>query len=53
MFSNQTFKQELINSADKSEGVSEENISIYTNDKFNDLCRGPHVQNTSLINISN
>ena len=49
MFSNQSFKQELINSADKSEGVSEENISIYTNDKFNDLCRGPHVQNTSLI----
>ena len=49
MFSNQTFKQELINSADKSEGVSEESISIYTNDKFNDLCRGPHVQNTSLI----
>ena len=50
MFSKQTFKQELINTADKSEGVSEENISIYTNDKFSDLCRGPHVQNTSLIN---
>jgi threonyl-tRNA synthetase len=50
MFSKQTFKQELINSADKSEGVSEENISIYKNDKFSDLCRGPHVQNTSLIN---
>ena len=50
MFSKQSFKQELINSADKSEGVSEENISIYSNDKFNDLCRGPHVQNTSLIN---
>ena len=50
MFSKQSFKQELINSADKSEGVSEDNISIYSNDKFNDLCRGPHVQNTSLIN---
>ena len=50
MFSKQTFKQELINSADKSEGVSEDNISIYKNDKFSDLCRGPHVQNTSLIN---
>ncbi len=49
MFSKQSFKQELINSTDKSEGVSDENISIYTNDKFNDLCRGPHVQNTSLI----
>ena len=50
IFSKQTFKQELINTADKSEGVSEENISIYKNDKFSDLCRGPHVQNTSLIN---
>ena len=50
MFSKQSFKQEPINSADISEGVSEENISIYTNDKFSDLCRGPHVQNTSLIN---
>ncbi len=27
-------------------------ISIYTQDKFVDLCRGPHVENTRLINPS-
>ncbi len=50
MFSNQQFKQELINTADPSEGIEGDNISIYKNENFQDLCRGPHVSSTSQIN---
>ncbi|MFL2689770.1 MAG: threonine--tRNA ligase [Candidatus Actinomarina sp.] len=49
-FLNQQFKQELITTADPSEGVEGDNISIYKNDNFEDLCRGPHVSSTSQIN---
>ena len=49
-FSNQQFKQELISSADHSEGVDGDNISIYKNENFEDLCKGPHVLSTSQIN---
>ena len=48
-FSNQQFKQELITTADPSEGVEGDNISIYKNDNFEDLCKGPHVSSTSQI----
>ena len=48
-FLNQQFKQELITSADPSEGVDGDNISIYKNENFEDLCRGPHVLSTSQI----
>ncbi len=49
-FLKQQFKQELISTADPSEGVEGDNISIYKNDNFEDLCRGPHVSSTSQIN---
>ena len=49
-FLKQQFKQELISTADPSEGVEGDNISIYKNDNFVDLCRGPHVSSTSQIN---
>ena len=48
-FVDQQFKQELITTADPSEGVDDDKISIYKNDDFEDLCRGPHVLNTSQI----
>ena len=48
-FLNQQFKQELITTADPSEGVEGDNISIYKNDNFEDLCRRPHVPSTSQI----
>lgn len=49
LFANEKYKQELIN--DLPEG---EEISIYhLGDKFDDLCRGPHVENTKFLrNIS-
>jgi len=37
------FKKELI------EELGEEKISFYTNGKFMDMCRGPHIPNSSLI----
>ena len=49
IFKNEPYKLELIN--DMPEG---EEISIYhLGDKFDDLCRGPHVENTKFLrNIS-
>ncbi len=57
-FENQPYKQELIR--DLVSGRVDENgeeiakpadkITFYTQDTFTDLCRGPHVDNTSEIN---
>lgn len=49
IFDKQKFKKELIESADSNEGVDETNVSLYSNNKFSDLCKGPHVPNTSYI----
>ena len=49
IFDKQKFKKELIKSADSNEGVGESNVSLYSNNKFTDLCKGPHVPNTSYI----
>jgi threonyl-tRNA synthetase len=57
IFEKQTYKLELID--DLLKGGTDEHgeplqgkpeLSIYTHDKFTDLCRGPHVENTSQIN---
>ncbi len=59
IFKDQPYKIELINDLEKGETdehgnpISEKpEISIYTSDTFVDLCRGPHVENTSQINPS-
>ena len=49
LFKNQQFKMELIDSADESEGVQDSEVSLYSNNEFIDLCRGPHVPNTGFI----
>jgi threonyl-tRNA synthetase len=57
IFKDQPYKLELINDLEKG-GMDEHGnpltekpeISIYTHDTFVDLCRGPHVENTSQIN---
>ncbi len=49
LFKDQRFKQELINSADKAEGVENNQVSIYKNDNFIDLCKGPHIPNTGYL----
>lgn len=45
MFADQPYKIELINELPENE-----TISIYTQNSFTDLCRGPHVANTKEIN---
>ena len=49
LFKNQEFKQELINTADSTEGVDDNHVSVYSNKDFIDLCRGPHLPNTGYI----
>jgi threonyl-tRNA synthetase len=57
IFANQPYKQELIDGLEQG-GVDEygnhleekTEISIYKHDDFIDLCRGPHVSNTSELN---
>ncbi len=58
-FRDQPYKVELIDGLDQG-GLDEYGnpinekpvISTYTHDKFTDLCRGPHVENTGQINPS-
>jgi len=57
IFKDQKYKLELINGLEGGgfdeygNPLSEKpEISIYTHDNFVDLCRGPHVENTGLIN---
>ena len=49
LFKNQSFKIELIESAESEEGVLDDVVTMYTNEKFSDLCRGPHIPNTNYL----
>jgi len=49
IFQKQSFKLELIDSAESSEGVENDIVSTYSNDSFIDLCMGPHVPNTNFL----
>ncbi len=57
IFKDQTYKQDLIDGLEEGgvdeygEPLDEETvISTYTHDDFEDLCRGPHVKSTKVIN---
>lgn len=45
MFSGQVYKQELINAIPE-----DEEVSLYNQGDFTDLCRGPHVKSTKELN---
>jgi threonyl-tRNA synthetase len=47
-FASQPYKVEIIESVEESEGAGPV-ISIYRNDGWEDLCRGPHVESTGRI----
>jgi threonyl-tRNA synthetase len=50
LFTDQPYKQEIIEGVDASEGAGEGEVSIYRNDgKFVDLCLGPHVPSTGRL----
>jgi threonyl-tRNA synthetase len=57
IFADQPYKLELIEGLEQGgldeygETISEQpEISVYTHDVFTDLCRGPHLENTSQVN---
>jgi len=48
-FSDQPFKSEIIRGVDESEGAAVDAVSVYRNNGFVDLCRGPHVPATGKL----
>ncbi len=46
VFADQPFKQEIIESVDESEVAGSQQLSLYRNHDFVDLCRGPHLPST-------
>jgi len=48
-FSGQPFKTEIIESVDESEVEAGQVVSVYSNNGFHDLCRGPHVPSTGRL----
>lgn len=49
VFADQTFKTEIIQAVDLSEGAGDHTVSVYRNDGFVDLCRGPHLPSTGKV----
>ncbi|MFQ5947545.1 MAG: threonine--tRNA ligase [Acidimicrobiia bacterium] len=49
LFADQPFKLEIIESVEESEGAGGEDVTLYRNEEFVDLCRGPHVPSTGRL----
>ena len=49
LFADQPFKTEIIEGVDAGEGVDEGVVTVYRNNGFVDLCRGPHVPTTDRL----
>src|SRR3954465_5698300 len=49
VFADQPFKVEIINAVDTTEGAEGGVVSAYRNERWVDLCRGPHVPTTSRL----
>ncbi len=49
LFADQPYKREIIEGAETSEGAAAGEVSVYRNDSFVDLCRGPHVPSTDRL----
>ncbi len=49
MFKDHTYKVEIIKAVDEAQGADADEVSIYRNVSFVDLCRGPHVPSTGRI----
>ncbi|MEX0825214.1 MAG: threonine--tRNA ligase [Acidimicrobiia bacterium] len=48
-FAAHPFKTEIIQSVEEAEGASGEAVSVYRNNGFTDLCRGPHLPSTGRL----
>lgn len=49
LFGDHKFKVEIIENVDSSEVTAGEEVTVYRNNGFVDLCRGPHVPSTGRI----
>jgi threonyl-tRNA synthetase len=49
LFADQPYKREIIEGAEGSEGAGSGRVSVYRNNSFVDLCRGPHVPTTKRL----
>ncbi len=49
MFSDHPFKKEIIESVEPGEVAPGEEVTLYRNDSFVDLCRGPHLPSTGRL----
>jgi threonyl-tRNA synthetase len=49
IFSRHQFKKEIIEGVDPGEGAAGEQVTLYRNLDFVDLCRGPHLPSTGRI----
>ena len=49
LFADQPYKREIIEGAETSEGAADGAVSVYRNESFVDLCRGPHVPSTDRL----
>ncbi|MDX1448747.1 MAG: threonine--tRNA ligase [Acidimicrobiia bacterium] len=49
VFADHTFKREIIQNVDPSEVPDGETVTVYRNNGFVDLCRGPHVPSTGRL----
>jgi threonyl-tRNA synthetase len=49
IFAAHPFKQEIIEAVDPNEGAAGEQVTLYRNQGFVDLCRGPHLPSTGRI----
>jgi threonyl-tRNA synthetase len=49
LFADHPFKREIIESVDEDEGAGGNVVTLYRNNGFVDLCRGPHVASTGRL----
>ncbi len=49
LFADQDFKREIIEGVDESEGAGAAAITVFRNNDWADLCRGPHVQSSGAV----
>jgi threonyl-tRNA synthetase len=49
LFADQPFKREIIEGVERDEGVEGDRVSVYHNNGFADLCRGPHLPSTGRL----
>jgi threonyl-tRNA synthetase len=49
IFAGHPFKREIIEGVDPDQGAAGEQVSVYRNLEFVDLCRGPHLPSTGRI----